>query len=191
MPPVVELSFLARLPLKRRTGRGTLTLSIYRSRGGRRRVAAQFEICESARGLGSCEHKMGEYTDRARAEIVRDNVTRRILYAIFAVITVIAVFTLGGFAVLVAVVGLGPVLVLIVVIEIYCRIQNWRHLRVAEDADADLDKLRPEKSTEALPADVIKKLRNRAHQAQDAGEPYLAADLRLAVATIERLDRDT
>jgi hypothetical protein len=134
---------------------------------------------------------MGEYTDRARAEIVRDNVARRILYAIFAVITVIAVFTLGGFAVLVAVVGLGPVLVLIVVIEIYCRIQNWRHLRVAEDADADLDKLRPEKSTEALPADVIHKLRNRAHQAQDAGEPYLAADLRLAVATIERLDRDT
>jgi hypothetical protein len=134
---------------------------------------------------------MGEYTDRARAEIVRDNVARRILYAIFAVITVIAVFTLGGFAVLVAVVGLGPVLVLIVVIEIYCRIQNWRHLRVAEDADADLDKLRPEKSTEALPADIIKKLRNRAHQAQDAGEPYLAADLRLAVATIERLDRDT
>jgi hypothetical protein len=133
---------------------------------------------------------MGEYTDRARAEIVRDNVARRILYAIFAVITVIAVFTLGGFAVLVAVVGLGPVLVLIVVIEIYCRIQNWRHLRVAEDADADLDKLRPEKSTEALPADVIHKLRNRAHQAQDAGEPYLAADLRLAVATIERLDRD-
>jgi hypothetical protein len=134
---------------------------------------------------------MGEYTDRARAEIVRDNVARRILYAIFAVITVIAVFTLGGFAVLVAVVGLGPVLVLIVVIEIYCRIQNWRHLRVAEDADADLDKLRPEKSTEARPADVIHKLRNRAHQAQDAGEPYLAADLRLAVATIERLDRDT
>ena len=133
---------------------------------------------------------MGEYSDRVRAEIVRDNVTRRILYAIFALITVIAVFTLGGFAILVAVVGLGPVLVLIVVIEIYCRILNWRHLRVAEDADADLDKLRPEKSIEALPADVIHKLRNRAHQAQDAGEPYLAADLRLAIATLERLNRD-
>jgi ABC-type multidrug transport system fused ATPase/permease subunit len=133
---------------------------------------------------------MGEYTDRVRAEIVSDNVTRRILYAIFAVITVVAVFTLGGFAVLVAVVGLGPVLVLIVVIEIYCRIQNWRHLRVAVDADADLDKLRPEKSTEA-PADVIDKLRKRANQAQNAGEPYLAADLRLAVATLERLNHDT
>jgi len=133
---------------------------------------------------------MGEYSERVRAEIVRDNVTRRILYAIFAVITVIAVFTLGGFAILVAVVGLGPVLVLIVVIEIYCRILNWRHLRVAEDADADLDKLRPDKSTEALPADVIHKLRNRAHQAQEAGEPYLAADLRLAIATLERLNRD-
>ena len=134
---------------------------------------------------------MGEYSDRVRAEIVSDNVTRRILYAIFAVITVVAVFTLGGFAVLVAVVGLGPVLVLIVVIEIYCRIQNWRHLRVAEDADADLDKLRPEKSTEAQPADVIDKLRKRANQAQRAGEPYLAADLRLAVATLERLNHDT
>ena len=134
---------------------------------------------------------MGEYSDRVRAEIVSDNVTRRILYAIFAVITVVAVFTLGGFAVLVAVVGLGPVLVLIVVIEIYCRIQNWRHLRVAVDADADLDKLRPEKSTEALPADVIDKLRKRANQAQNAGEPYLAADLRLAVATLERLNHDT
>ena len=134
---------------------------------------------------------MGEYSDRVRAEIVSDNVTRRILYAIFAVITVVAVFTLGGFAVLVAVVGLGPVLVLIVVIEIYCRIQNWRHLRVAEDADADLDKLRPEKSTEAQPADVIDKLRKRANQAQNAGEPYLAADLRLAVATLERLNHDT
>jgi len=133
---------------------------------------------------------MGEYSERVRAEIVRDNVTRRILYVIFALITVVAVFTLGGFAVLVAVVGLGPVLVLIVVIEIYCRIQNWRHLRVAKDADADLDKLRPEKSTEALPADVIHKLQGRAHQAQNAGEPYLAADLRLAIATLERLDRD-
>jgi len=134
---------------------------------------------------------MGEYSDRVRAEIVRDNVTRRILYVIFAVITVVAVFTLGGFAILVAVVGLGPVLVLIVVVEIYCRILNWRHLRVAEDADADLDKLRPEKSTEPLPADVIDKLRKRANQAQGAGEPYLAADLRLAVATLERLNHDT
>jgi hypothetical protein len=131
---------------------------------------------------------MGEYSDRVRAEIVSDNATRRILYAIFAAITVIAVFTLGGFAILVAVLGLGPVLVLIVIIEIYCRIQNWRHLRVAEDADADLDKLRPKNSTEALPVDVIHKLRSRAHQAQDAGEPYLAADLRLAIVTLERLD---
>jgi hypothetical protein len=131
---------------------------------------------------------MGEYSDRVRAEIVSENATRRILYAIFAAITVIAVFTLGGFAILVAVLGLGPVLVLIVIIEIYCRIQNWRHLRVAEDADADLDKLRPKNSTEALPVDVIHKLRSRAHQAQDAGEPYLAADLRLAIVMLERLD---
>ena len=49
-------------------------------------------------------------------------------------------------------------------------------------------KLRPEKSTEALPVNVIRKLRGRAQQAQDAGEPYLAADLRLAATTIERLD---
>jgi hypothetical protein len=148
----------------------------------------QFKICESAGTLGSREHKMGEYSDRVRAENVSNNVTRRILYAIFAAITVIAVFTLGGFAILAAVLGLGPVLVLIVVIEIYCRIQNWRHLRVAEDADADLDKLRPKNSTEALPVDVIHKLRSRAHQAQDAGEPHLAADLRLAIVTLERLD---
>jgi hypothetical protein len=91
---------------------------------------------------------------------------------------------------LVAVLGLGPVLVLIVVIEIYCRIQNWRRLRAAEDADADLDQLRPKISTEAPPVDVIQKLRSRAHQAEDAGEPYLAADLRLAVARLERLDRE-
>ena len=133
---------------------------------------------------------MGEYSDRVKAEIVSDNVTRKFLYLIFAVITVIAVFLLGGFATLVAVLGLGPVLVLIVVIEIYCRIQNWRRLRAAEDADADLDQLRPKISTEAPPVDVIQKLRSRAHQAEDAGEPYLAADLRLAVARLERLDRE-
>ena len=134
---------------------------------------------------------MGEYSDRVNAEIVSDNVTRKFLYLIFAVITVIAVFRLGGFATLVAVLGLGPVLVLIVVIEIYCRIQNWRRLRAAEDADADLDQLRPKISTEAPPpVDVIHKLRSRAHQAEDAGEPYLAADLRLAVARLERLDRE-
>ncbi len=133
---------------------------------------------------------MGEYSDRVKADIVSDNVTRKFLYLIFAVITVIAVFMLGGFATLVAVLGLGPVLVLIVVIEIYCRIQNWRRLRAAEDADADLDKLRPKNSTEVLPVDVIHKLRSRAHQAQDAGEPHLAADLRLAIATLERLDRE-
>ena len=133
---------------------------------------------------------MGEYSDRVKAEIVSDNVTRKFLYLIFAVITVIAVFRLGGFATLVAVLGLGPVLVLIVVIEIYCRMQNWRRLRAAEDADADLDQLRPKISTEAPPVDVIQKLRSRAHQAEDAGEPYLAADLRLAVARLERLDRE-
>jgi hypothetical protein len=87
------------------------------------------------------------------------------------------------FAILAAVLGLGPVLVLIVVIEIYCRIQNWRRLRAAEDADANLDKLRPT-------VDVIHKLRSRAQQAQDAGEPALGADLRLAIATLERLDRE-
>ena len=153
-------------------------------------VVPQFEVCENARRSGVREHQMGEYSDRANAEIVSDNVTRKFLYLIFAVITVIAVFRLGGFATLVAVLGLGPVLVLIVVIEIYCRIQNWRRLRAAEDADADLDQLRPKISTEAPPVDVIQKLRSRAHQAEDAGEPYLAADLRLAVARLERLDRE-
>jgi hypothetical protein len=150
------------------------------------RVVPQFEICESA----SREHKMGEYSDRVKADIVSDNFARKVLYLIFAVITVIAVFLLGGFAIFAAVLGLGPVLVLIVVIEIYCRIQNWRRLRVAEDADADLDKLRPKKSTEVLTVDAIHKLRSRAQQAQDAGEPWLAADLRLAIATLERLDRE-
>jgi hypothetical protein len=153
-------------------------------------VVPQFEICESARRSGSREHKIGEYSDRVKADIVSDNFTRKVLYLIFAVITVIAVFLLGGFAILAAVLGLGPVLVLIVVIEIYCRIQNWRRLRVAEDADADLDKLRPKKSTEVLTVDAIHKLRSRAQQAQDAGEPWLAADLRLAIATLERLDRE-
>jgi hypothetical protein len=129
---------------------------------------------------------MGEYSDRVKAEIVSDNVTRKFLYLVFAVITVIAVFLLGGFATLVAVLGLGPVLVLIVVIEIYCRIQNWRRLRAAEDADADLDKLRPKNSTET----VIHKLRSRVQQTEDAGEPFLAADLRLAIKTLERLDRE-
>jgi hypothetical protein len=154
------------------------------------RVVPQFEICESARRSGIREHQMGEYSDRVKAEIVSDNVTRKFLYLIFAVITVIAVFLLGGFATLVAVLGLGPVLVLIVVIEIYCRIQNWRRLRAAEDADTDLDKLRPKISNEAVPGNIIHKLRSRALEAQDAGEPYLAADLRLAVATLERLDRE-
>jgi hypothetical protein len=129
---------------------------------------------------------MGEYSDRVKAEIVSDNVTRKFLYLVFAVITVIAVFLLGGFATLVAVLGLGPVLVLIVVIEIYCRIQNWRRLRAAEDADADLDKLRPKNSTEA----VVHKLRSRVQQTEDAGELFLAADLRLAIETLERLDRE-
>ena len=128
---------------------------------------------------------MGEYSDRVKADIVSDNAARKILYLIFAVIAVIAVFLLGGFAFFVAVLGLGPVLVLIVVVEIYCRIQNWRRLRAAEEADADLDKFRPR--TEILPGDVIHKLRARAHQAQKAGEPHLARDLRLASATLERL----
>ena len=67
---------------------------------------------------------MGEYSDRVRADIVSDNASRKILYLVFAVIAGIAVFLLGGFAVFVAVLGLGPVLVLIVVVEIYCRIQT-------------------------------------------------------------------
>ena len=131
---------------------------------------------------------MGEYSDRVRADIVSDNRARRILYLVYGAIAVAAVCLLGGFATIVLVLGLGPVLMLIVVIEIYCRIQNWRRLRAAEEADAELDKLRPKKSNEALPVEVIHKLRSRAHQARDAGEPYLAADLRLAIVTIERLD---
>ena len=132
---------------------------------------------------------MGEYSDRVRADIVSDNRARRILYLVYGAIAVAAVCLLGGFATIVLVLGLGPVLALIVVIEIYSRIQNWRRLRAAEEADADLAKLRPEKSTEALPVNVTRKLRGRAQQAQNAGEPYLAADLRLAATTIERLDR--
>jgi hypothetical protein len=150
----------------------------------------QFEICESANKLGSGEHKMGEYSDRVRADIVSDNRARRILYLVYGALAVAAVCLLGGFATIVLVLGLGPVLVLIVVIEIYYRIQDWRRLRAAEDVDAKLDKLRPEKLNEALPVNVIHKLRGRAQQAQAAGEPYLAADLRLAATTIERLDRD-
>jgi len=129
---------------------------------------------------------MGEYSDRVKADIASDNVTRKFLYLIFALITLVAVFVLKGFATVVAVLGLGPVLVLIGVIEIYCRMQNWRRLRAAEDADADLDRSRPKNSIEA----VIHKLRSRVHQAEDADEPFLAADLRLAIATIERLERE-
>ena len=129
---------------------------------------------------------MGEYSDRVKTEIASDNVTRKFIYVSFALITLFAVFMLRGFATVVVVLGLGPVLVLIGVIEIYCRIQNWRRLRAAEDADADLDKLRPKNSTEA----VIHKLRSRVQQTQDAGEPFLAADLRLAIKTLERLDRE-
>jgi len=129
---------------------------------------------------------MGEYSDRVRAEIVSDNVTRKYIYVSFALITLFAVFMLRGFATVVVVLGLGPVLVLIGVIEIYCRIQNWRRLRAAEDADADLDKLRPKNSTKS----VLHKLRSRVQQTEDAGEPFLAADLRLAIKTLERLDRE-
>jgi hypothetical protein len=132
---------------------------------------------------------MGEYSDRVRADIVSDNRARRILYLVYGALAVAAVCLLGGFATIVLVLGLGPVLVLIVVIEIYYRIQDWRRIRAAEDADAHLSKLRPEKSAEALPVNVVHKLRGRAKQAQAAGEPYLAADLRLAAATIEQLDR--
>lgn len=129
---------------------------------------------------------MGEYSGRVKAEIAGDNVTRKFIYVSFALITLFAVFLFKGFATVVAVLGLGPVLVLIGVIEIYCRIQNWRRLRAAEDADANLDKLRPKNSTEA----VIQKLRKRVQQTEDAGEPFLAADLRLAIVTLERLNRE-
>jgi hypothetical protein len=154
-------------------------------------VVPQFEICENAGKLGRREHKMGEYTDRVRADIVSDNRARRILYVVYGALAVTAVCLLGGFATIVLVLGLGPVLMLIVVIEIYSRIQNWRRLRAAADADAELAQVRPEKSNEAMPVNVIRKLRGRAQQAQNAGEPYLAADLRLAATTIERLDRNT
>jgi hypothetical protein len=150
----------------------------------------QFEICENAGKLACRERRMGEYSDRVRADIVSDNRARRILYLVYGALAVAVVCLLGGFATIVLVLGLGPVLLLIVVIEIYSRIQNWRRLRAAEDADADLAQLRPEKKlAEALPVNVIRKLRGRAQQAQEAGEPYLAADLRLAATTIERLDR--
>jgi hypothetical protein len=129
---------------------------------------------------------MGEYSDRVQAEIAGDNFTRKFIYVSFALITLVAIFMLGGFAAAVVVLGLGPVLVLIGVIEIYCRIQNRRRLRAAQDADADLDKLRPNNST----LSVIHKLRNRVQQTVDAGEPFLAADLRLAIETLERLDRE-
>jgi hypothetical protein len=129
---------------------------------------------------------MGEYSDRVKAEIDSDNRTRKFIYVSFAVITLLAVFILRGFATVVVVLGLGPVLVLIAIIEIYCRIQNRRRLRAAEDADADLDKLRPKNSTGA----VIKILRRRVQQTESGGEPFLAADLRLAIKTLERLDRE-
>jgi hypothetical protein len=45
-------------------------------------VVPQFEICESARRSGIREHQMGEYSDRVKAEIVSDNVTRKFLYLI-------------------------------------------------------------------------------------------------------------
>jgi hypothetical protein len=129
---------------------------------------------------------MGEYFRRVRAEIENDNRTRKFIYGTFAVITLFAVIVFRGFAAVVIVLGLGPVLVLIGIIEIYCRIQNRRRLRAAEDADADFDKLRPDNSTRA----VIQKLRKRVQQTEKAGEPFLADDLRLAIATLERLDRE-
>jgi hypothetical protein len=129
---------------------------------------------------------MGEYSDRVKAEIASDNRTRKFIYVSFALIILLAVFILRGFVTVVVVLGLGPVLMLIGIIEIYCRIQNRRRLRASEDADADLDKLRPKPSTEA----VIQKLRKRVQQTEDAGEPFLAADLRVAIKTLERLDRE-
>jgi hypothetical protein len=158
--------------------------------GGYFLVVPQFEICENAGKLASREHEMGEYADRVRADIVSDNRARRILYLVYGALAVAAVCLLGGFATIVLVLGLGPVLLLIVVIEIYSRLQNWRRLRAAEEADADLAQVRPEKSNQAMPVNVVRKLRGRAQQAQAAGEPYLAADLRLAATTIERLDRE-
>jgi hypothetical protein len=129
---------------------------------------------------------MDEYSRRVRAKIASDNRTRNIIYVTFAVITLLALFVFGGFAAVVVIFGLGPVLVLIGIIEIYCRIQNRRRLRAAEDADDDLDQLRPNHSTEA----VIRKLKRRVQQTEDAGEPFLASDLRLAIKTLELLDRE-
>lgn len=129
---------------------------------------------------------MTGYSERVKAEIASDNRTRKFIYVSFALITLLGVFLLGGFAAIVVVLGLGPVLALIGVIEIYCRIQNRRRLRAAEDADADLDKFRPNNSTIA----VVQKLRRRVQQTENAGEPFLAADLRLAIKTLERLDRE-
>ena len=53
---------------------------------------------------------MGEYSDRVRADIVSDNRARRILYLVYGAIAVAAVCLLGGFATIVLVLGLGPVL---------------------------------------------------------------------------------
>jgi hypothetical protein len=129
---------------------------------------------------------MSEYSDRVKADIRRDNTTRKFLYLIFAVTAGIAVFLLGGFATAVALLGLGPVLLLIAIIEIYCRAQNWRRLRAAKEADLHLDKSRPKYAT----VNVVSKLRSRERQARDLGEPALASDLRLAIATLERLDHE-
>jgi hypothetical protein len=129
---------------------------------------------------------MGEYSTRVRAEIANDNRTPKFIYVSFAIITLFTIFIFRGFAALLVVLGLGPVLVLIGIIEIYCQIQNRRRLCAAEDADADLDKLRPNSSAEA----VVQKLRRRVQQTENAGEPFLAADLQLAIKTLERLDRE-
>jgi hypothetical protein len=70
-------------------------------------VVAQIEICESARRSGSRGHKMGEYSDRVKAEIASDNVTRKFIYVSFALIMLLAIFMLRGFATVVVVLGLG------------------------------------------------------------------------------------
>jgi hypothetical protein len=87
---------------------------------------------------------MGKYSDRVRADIESENAARRIIYLIFALLAIIAVFLLGGIATVV-ILGLVPALVLIAIIEIYSRIRNWSRLRAAEDDEAD-DNLRPEDS---------------------------------------------